>query len=282
MSGLDYELLDSGEHRKLERFGTVVLDRPRAQAAWRRRLPAARWEAADALFLREGQNLWHFRRSLPDPWLVELGDVRLRLMPTDFGHVGAFPEHLRAWRWMEERIREAQHPLSVLNLFAYTGGATLVAARAGARVCHLDASRKSMAWARDNAGLNALENAPIRWITDDVFKFLKREVRRGSTYDGILLDPPSFGRGKRQEVFKLDEHFAEMLELCRKVLGPRPRFVALTSHAPGYTPMVLGHLLSEMMAGEAGSVEAEEMALEGAAGVPAVPSGSFAGWRRAG
>ncbi len=273
-----YTLLDSGDNRKLERFGDVVVDRPRGQAVWQPRTPVESWQA-DAVFVREGRYEWRFDRRLPKPWMVELDGLRFRLEPTDFGHVGVFPEHLAAWQWMTDAIRAAGRNVNVLNLFAYTGGATFAAARAGANVCHLDASKKSVQWARENAGLNGLDDAPIRWIADDAIRFLKREHRRDSRYDGIILDPPNYGRGTRQEVFKLDEHVGELLRLCRAVLTDRPLFVALTCHAQGYTPIVLSHLLDQMMAGKAGTGEAREMVLTGEPDVPAVPSGAFAGWR---
>jgi 23S rRNA (cytosine1962-C5)-methyltransferase len=167
----------------------------------------------------------------------------------------------------------------VLNLFAYSGGASLAAARAGAEVCHLDASRKMVTWARRNAELNGLVDAPIRWIVDDVRRFLKREQRRGRRYDGIILDPPSFGRGKRQEVFKIDDHLGELLDQCREVLSSSPRFVFLSCHTPGYTPLVLTHLLEQMQQGCPGDTESGEMILPGVGGVRPVPSGSYAVWR---
>jgi 23S rRNA (cytosine1962-C5)-methyltransferase len=278
-----YRLLDAGNGRKLERFGPVVLDRPCAQAVWRPGLPEREWGRADARFGREQGNAWELRRPLPEAWEVAIDGLHFRLQATDFGHVGVFPEHLRSWRWLREFLggdRERNRNVSVLNLFAYSGGATLAAARLGCPVCHLDASKKMVAWARENAALNSLDGAPVRWIVDDVQKFLQREKRRNSTYDGIILDPPSFGRGKNQELFKIDDHLLDILAQCRDVLSPKSRFVFLSCHTPGYTPLVLNHLLTQGMAGMGGRVEAGEMVLGEGQDVLPVPSGTFAVWSR--
>jgi 23S rRNA (cytosine1962-C5)-methyltransferase len=277
----EYRLLDAGNGRKLEQFGSVILDRPCAQAVWRAGLAAGEWARAHASFTREEGNRWDVRRPIPEHWPVVLDGLVFDVQPTDFGHVGVFPEHVRAWRWLaglRSRLPADRKAFSVLNLFAYSGGATLAAARAGFRVCHLDAARKMVTWARRNAELNGLGAAPIRWIVDDVQKFLTREQRRGVLYDGIILDPPSYGRGTRQELFKIDTHLLELMEQCRRVLSPQAAFVFLTCHTPGYTPLVLEHLLTQGLAGLGGSVEAGEMVLEGEAGVLPVPSGTYAVW----
>ena len=279
-----YALLDSGDGRKLEQFGEFRIDRPCSQAVWRQQLPRAAWDQAAAVFSREGGNHWSFRGQLPEQWTVTIEGLSFTVQPTDFGHLGVFPEHRCAWGWLSERVAAAVNaggsPPSVLNLFAYSGGATLAAARAGAKVCHLDASKKMVAWARANAELNQLGGAPIRWIVDDVAKFLAREHRRDTRYDGIILDPPSFGRGTRQEVFKIDTHLRDILDLCRAVLAPSPLFVVLTCHTPGYTPTVLHHLLRQALPPTGGAIETGEMVLEGSGEALPVPSGVFAGWRR--
>lgn len=276
----EYQLLDSGHHRKLERFGPITLDRPRGGAVWAPRLPQAHWDQADARFEREDGNQWTVRSELPEQWIASLDGLQFYLRPTDFGHLGLFPEHREAWRWMERHIAAADRQLNILNLFAYTGGASLAAARAGAKVCHLDASKKSVAWARENADLNHMTDAPIRWITDDVFKFLKREQRRESTYDGIILDPPNFGRGTRQEVFKIDDHIGELLADCRAVLTRQPAFVILTCHANTYSPLVLHHLLHQTFGELGGGIDCGEMTLSGDEGVLPVPNGTYAVWSR--
>ena len=207
-----YQLLDSGDGKKIERFGPVSLVRPAAGAVWEpehRRL----WKNADAEFSREREG-WRWERNgrLPEQWEATHHQLRFILKRTDFGHVGLFPEHAAIWDWVRSRIAE-RPAIQVLNLFAYSGGATLAAAAAGAQVCHVDASKGMVEWARENAALNGLEQHPIRWIVDDVFKFLAREARRGRRYDGIILDPPSFGRGKRGEVFKVEEDLIPLLDL---------------------------------------------------------------------
>jgi 23S rRNA (cytosine1962-C5)-methyltransferase len=280
----EYRLLDAGNGRKLEQFGQVVLDRPCAQAVWRPCLTPEAWAQADASFTRDEGKRWQFHRPLPESWQVSIDGLLFEVQPTDFGHVGVFPEHVRAWRWLadlQRRLAPGREPLSVLNLFAYSGGATVAAARLGFRVCHLDASHKMVTWARRNAGLNDLSAAPVRWIVDDVQKFLKREPRRGAAYDGIILDPPSFGRGSRQELFKIDTHLLDLMGQCREVLSREPTFVFLSCHTPGYTPLVLQHLLNQGLSGLNGSIEAGEMVLEGGPGVLPVPSGTYAVWSRA-
>jgi len=278
----DYALLDSGGGRKFERFGPYRLSRPASQAVWSPQQPAL-WETASAAFDREDGLNWRGRERLPDAWPVTIGGVRFRLSSTDFGHLGVFPEQRSQWAWFRERIAQASAargaPLQVLNLFAYSGGSTLAAAQAGAQVCHLDAARGMVDWARENAALNGLESAPVRWIVDDALKFLQREIRRERRYDGIILDPPTFGRGKSGEVFKIEEHLPVLMDLCRQLLSPRPAFLHLSCHTPGYTPVILHNVLRQVMASAGGKVESGEMQLTG--DTPAVlplPSGAYARW----
>lgn len=269
-----YRLLDSGDQRKLERFGKYVLIRPCSQALWRPALSKAEWNQADAQFSRDEGKGWSFSKPIPDSWAVEWQGVRFKISLTDFGHVGMFPEHAQVWTWAAELIREAKRPINVLNLFAYSGGASLACAKAGAQVCHLDASKGMVAWARENAALNQAEELPIRWIVDDAVKFLKREQNRGRRYEGIILDPPTFGRGNQGEIFKIERDLGELLELCRSLLSNQPLFVALTTHTPGMTPIVMHHLMQQMMG--AGQIDSGEMAIEGPL---TLPSGSFARWK---
>ncbi len=260
-----YQLLDSGNGRKLERFGPFVLNRPCPQAIWR---PRADWEA-DAIFHREEETKWTFLRTLPESWQVCVEGIAMKIAPTDFGHVGLFAEHAGLWKWMCDRVRPGS---SILNLFAYSGGATLALAKAGASVCHLDASKGMVQWARGNSLLNGLADAPIRWIVDDALKFLHRERKRGVRYDGILLDPPTFGRGAQGEVFKIERDLPELLELCKALLSERPLFLVLSCHSPGFTPIGLSHCLKQLFKKSPEVFEMEILAKEGFS----IPSGCAA------
>ena len=276
-----YELLDSVRGRKLERFGSVVLARPCAQAVWTPSLSPEAWAAADASFDREDGNRWQGRGRLPDHWTIRAEGIGFHLATTDFGHLGIFPEQRAQWRWLRETCRAEAAARgaapSVLNLFAYSGGSSLAAALGGALVTHLDASRGMVDWAAENARLNSLDT--IRWIVDDAHKFLRREVRRGRKYDAVVLDPPTYGRGEGGETYKLERDLPETLSLCRALLSDAPLFVLLSAHTPGCTAQVLENLLHQALrAGLGGSVESGEMLLEGAPGVLPLPSGTWARW----
>jgi 23S rRNA (cytosine1962-C5)-methyltransferase len=277
----EYELIDSGHGRKLERFGKVTLDRPCAQAVWNPSTPKL-WKQADAFFTRKQGLEWRGRDQLPNSWIAEVNGVRMKLSTTDFGHLGVFPETRAMWDWIRDTLtketKQRTKPLNFLNLFAYSGGATLAAAQGGAECCHVDASKGMVAWARENAKLNQLEDHPVRWIVDDVNKFLTREIKRGRRYDAILLDPPSFGRGKGGELYKIEHALLETLELVKKVMADQPCFVYLTSHTPGFTPIVLENLIQQLLG--QGQLECGEMLLTGAKSTFAVPSGTWARWVR--
>lgn len=276
---MSYCLLDSGDQQKLEKFGDYTLVRPCSAALWKPIRGSALWKSADASFTREEESGWSMRTQLPSSWVVELHGLLFKIIPTDFGHLGLFPEHSALWSFAEELIKQRQETVNVLNLFAYSGGATLALARAGAKVCHLDASKSAVDWARENATLNHLEGAPIRWIVEDVLKFLQREIKRGRFYDGIILDPPSFGRGNRGEVFKIERDLEEILAACRALLSERALFVILTTHTPGMTPTTLRHIIDQMMRGAKGKIECGEMLLSSPNALE-IPSGSFARWMR--
>ena len=277
----EYELIDSGHGRKLERFGKITLDRPCAQAVWNPSQPAL-WKQADAFFTRKQGLEWRGRDKLPDSWIAEVKGVKMKLSTTDFGHLGVFPETRAMWEWIRDSIKkestQRREPLNFLNLFAYSGGATLAAAQGGAHCCHVDASKGMVAWARENAKLNGLEGHPIRWIVDDVNKFLAREIKRGRRYDAILLDPPSFGRGKGGELYKIEHALLETLQLVRKVMSDQPCFLYLTSHTPGFTPIALKNLIQQLM--DKGRLDCGEMLLTGKESAFDVPSGTWARWER--
>ena len=263
----DYELLDSGDGRKLERFGRVTLARPCAQALWRPNNPAL-WTRATASFDREAGNRWHGRSALPKDWTITTAGLRFKLGGTDFGHLGIFPEQRAQWRWIREKVRRG---LQVLNLFAYSGGSTVAAAQGGAEVCHLDAAKGMVQWARENAALNGLADHPIRWIADDAHKFMAREVRRGRRYDAIILDPPTFGHGASGETYKIERDLKMTLDLTRQLLSEHPVFVLFSSHSPGLSCRVAENILGQLF--PQATLESGEMLLEGKG--LSCPSGIF-------
>jgi 23S rRNA (cytosine1962-C5)-methyltransferase len=274
-----YQLLDSGNGAKLEKVGSYLFVRPSPQAVWSPSLPKVRWDEADAVFVRSatGGGSWDFRRRLPEIWEIEYRGLMFFIKPTGFGHLGIFPEHGDCWEWTEDVIGRARRSVSVLNMFAYTGGATLAAARAGASICHLDASKGVVDWARENAAISGLGDKPIRWIVEDVEKFVKREIKRGRHYDGIVLDPPSFGRGSKGEVWKIEDDLPRLLSECRELLSDNPLFILLSCHTPGFTPLVLQNLLEEMLKGAKGELSSGEMVIREASG-RVLPSGAYARW----
>ncbi len=278
-----YELLDSGYGRKLERFGPYVLSRPCAQAIWRPRSEGGLWEEAHAVFERRPGKGWQVTQDMPSEWRIVMEGLWFRLSRTDFGHVGVFPEQKRLWAWIREQVTAASHGRSgavrVLNLFAYSGGATLASSVAGAEVCHLDASRGMVGWARLNARINGMEEARIRWIVDDARKFIEREVRRGRRYDAVILDPPTYGHGTGDEVFRIEDNLVELMTVCWALLSDSPLFVLLSSHTPVCTPTALENVMASTMPGALnGSFDAGEMLLEGGPGVLSVPSGTYCRW----
>ncbi len=277
-----YTLLDSGEGRKLERFGKFSLSRPCSQAVWKKTLTNAIWQQADFIFTRDEENRWINKAHMPASWTCEIEGIIFKIQPTDFGHLGVFAEQMPFWHWMRQSVRDRQKITTkapkVLNLFAYSGGATLACAQGGAQVCHLDASKGMVTWARENAALNHLEGAPIRWIIDDVMKFLQRELKRNNRYDAIILDPPTFGRGAQGEFFKIEEKIIPLLEMCRSLLTDEPLFLLFSCHTAGFSPQVLYNLLSQTTSDLKGAIDIGEMLLPSETGLP-IPSGSFARWQ---
>jgi 23S rRNA (cytosine1962-C5)-methyltransferase len=258
----DYELLDSGNGRKLERFGSYIFIRPEHQAIWRQGLPEEKWQEAQAVFRAAGGDEmggnWQSRHPI-DPWEMHYKGLRFRAQLGGSRHVGVFPEQAAHWDWMAGLIRTANRPVSILNLFGYTGLATLAAAQEGARVTHVDASKKSIARARENQALSKLDDRNIRWIVDDAMKFVLREARRQVLYDGIILDPPKFGRGPKGEVWECFEMLPKLLESCRVILSPQPLFVVITAYAIRASALSLYYALDEIMKGKSGSIEAGEL-----------------------
>ncbi|HEX9640492.1 MAG TPA: class I SAM-dependent methyltransferase [Candidatus Krumholzibacteria bacterium] len=277
----DYSLLDSGNRRKLERFGTVVLDRPSPQALWAPRLMPSAWSAAAARYERSssGGGSWERRSPLAQEWTVLLGELRFILKLTGFGHLGVFVEQMPFWEWIRARCAESESPLRVLNLFGYTGGSSLAAAAGGAEVAHCDSSKGIVQWGRANQDLNAMSELPIRWIVEDARKFVARELRRGSRYHAIVLDPPSFGRGQKGELFKLEEHLATLLDELRQLLTDDASFLLLSAHTPGIGALALRRLLQERLEERGGAFASGEMAIaEGSGTGLLLPSGQWAAW----
>lgn len=276
---MQYQLIDSGEGKKLEQFGSIVLIRPCAQAIWKCSLPKKEWDLAHAEFIRLPEAKWIVKKRLPTNWKIEIEGLKFNIEPTSFGHLGIFPEHSLLWPDIKEQITlglKESKEFSVLNLFAYSGAATLFSAKCGAEVCHLDASKSMVEEARNNAKLNHMEDRPIRWIIDDVFKFLKREIKRGRQYDGIILDPPSFGRGAKGEVFKIENDFIELLSLVKELLSEKAKFVITTCHTPGISAVALKNLCASIFDG--GAILANELLIPHKTNP--LPKGIYAKWTR--
>jgi 23S rRNA (cytosine1962-C5)-methyltransferase len=278
----DYALIDSGAGRKLERFGEVVVDRPEPQALWTPRLPRREWDKADAVFAGEDdeeKGRWRTMKPVPESWQVKLSDVTMLCRLASFRHLGLFPEQLPHWAWMLKRLRDVRDESPrVLNLFAYTGAASLLAAAAGAQVTHLDASKKAIAWAKENQAASKLGAAPIRWILEDAQKFVAREVRRGKTYDVILVDPPKFGRGPEGEVWDLFSGLPPLLKDCARLLAPSRASLVLTIYAIRASSLAFDQLCREVLSERGGRFESGELAIREQGGGRAVPTSLFTRW----
>ena len=260
----DYELLDSGDGLKLERYGKYILRRPEPEAVWQPALPEKAWANASAVFRpsnEENGGHWETLKPVDERWIMTYKNLRFWTQLSASRHLGVFPEQASQWDWLGEQIKAANRPVKVLNLFGYTGIATLAAAASGATVTHVDASRKVINWARENQGLSGLDERPIRWIVDDALKFIQREGRRGAQYDGLILDPPKFGRGPKGEVWEFYNLLPELLHACQGVLSKQPCFVLLTAYAVKASALTLHYAVDEMMRGSNGQTEAGEVVL---------------------
>lgn len=317
----EYALLDSGDQEKLERYGTVVLVRPDPQALWAKTLGAGEWAKAQGRFERQGkEGVWEFRGVANPPttgWQIGFGGLKFLIRPTSFKHTGLFPEQLSNWEWIGDllrgfrgskisgvhefsaenslspravALRSPQQPSSssatqpkVLNLFGYTGGATLAAAQAGAAVTHVDASKTAVAWARENAAASGLTEKPIRWLIEDVLVFVKREVRRvaesGQKYDGIIMDPPAFGHGPKDELWKIEEDLIELIGLCGQLLSDKPLFFLINGYAAGYSPLAFAYNLEQFQTKFGGTIEYGDLAIAQETGDRMLPCGIFARWK---
>lgn len=284
----DYELLDSGDGRKLERFGSVVVDRPERQALWKPALSPQQWRRAHAVFSASGEDeekgRWRVDMPVPEVWPVEVMGARMMCRLQGLWHLGLFPEQLPHWQWMVERIAEAkkrgEERPRVLNLFGYTGAASLIAAAQGAEVTHVDASKKAIAWAKENQSASKLDAAKIRWMLDDAAKFVAREVRRGNTYHVILVDPPKFGRGPKNETWDLFESLPGFLADCGQLLAPKNSAFILTVYAIRASALAFGQLADQVTRGKGGQMEIGELAIEPSGRGNAVPTSLFVRWWR--
>lgn len=276
----DYEVIDCSAGEKLERWGEYVLVRPDPQVIWDTPRENALWEKANAYYHRSksGGGSWEFK-NLPKQWQIEYKGLRFNLKPFAFKHTGLFPEQAVNWDWFGEKIKNAGRAVKVLNLFAYTGGATLAAAHAGAMVTHVDASKGMVTWARENAVSSGLDDAPIRWLVDDCVKFVQREIRRGSRYDAVIMDPPSYGRGPKGETWKLEENIFEFIKLCSELLCDNPLFFLVNSYTTGLSPAVLTYMISETVGKKyKGETMSQELGLPVADTGLALPCGASGRW----
>ena len=277
----DYELIDAAAGERLERWGDILLIRPDPQILWKTPRRSPLWNKAHARYHRShtGGGQWERLKPLPDVWEIGYGSLRFRLKPMGFKHTGLFPEQAVNWDAMSAWIREAGRPIRVLNLFGYTGGATLACTAAGAHVTHVDASKGMVAWGRENAAASGLADRPIRWLVDDCGKFVQREQRRGNTYDAILMDPPSYGRGPGGEVWKLEEQIYDLVEQCAALLSDRPLFFAINSYTTGLSPSVMQYILGTLVSPKhAGVLSADEIGLPVTQSGLVLPCGATALW----
>ena len=275
----DYEVLDTGDGEKLERWRDIILRRPDPQAIWPKQKSEI-WTRADAHYHRsqKGGGEWEFFKKLPDRWSVHYGALEFYVRPTGFKHTGLFPEQAVNWDWMAGLIRKSNRPIKVLNLFGYTGGATLACAAAGAKVTHVDAAKGMVQWAGENRKLAKIDETRVRWIVDDAVKFVEREARRGNTYEGILMDPPSYGRGPGGEVWKLENELYSLVSACEKVLARDALFMLINSYTTGLQPAVLNNMLTMTVARtRSGKVIADEIVLPVTAG-GVLPCGASGRW----
>lgn len=242
----DYKILDMAEGQKLEKWGDVILSRPDPQIIWKSKSYPEKWKNINATYHRSktGGGSWEFTKKMPQQWQIKYKELTFNIKPMGFKHTGIFPEQAVNWDWMIEKIRNAKRDIKVLNLFAYTGGATVACSYAGASVCHVDSSKGMVAWAKDNIKSSGLEERPVRYIVDDVVKFVNREIRRGNKYDAIIMDPPSYGRGANGEVWQFENNIYDLVELCTKVLSDNPLFFLINSYTTGISSKVLEDILN--------------------------------------
>ncbi len=276
----DYEVIDTSCGEKLERWGNYVLVRPDPQVIWNTEKRAEEWRKCNGHYHRsnKGGGSWEFH-NMPDVWQINYKNLKFNLQPFKFKHTGLFPEQAVNWEWSGQKIKNAGRSIKVLNLFAYTGGATIAAAAAGASVTHVDASKGMVTWAKENLAASGLSNAPVRWIVDDCVKFVERETRRGNKYDAIIMDPPSYGRGPKGEIWKIEEKIHPFIQLCAKLLSDTPLFFLINSYTTGLQPAVLSYMAElELVKRYGGRAEAQEIGLPVTSNGLILPCGASARW----
>lgn len=280
---IDYELIDTAQGEKLERWGEYVLRRPDPQVIWSAQKSNKEWKNADAKYHRSdrGGGEWEYKKKLPNRWQISFGPLSFHIEPTGFKHTGLFPEQAVNWKWMIEKIQSANRPIKVLNLFAYTGGATLACAYAGAEVCHVDASKGMVNWAKENAELSGLRDKPVRYIVDDVMKFVRREKRRGNTYDVIIMDPPSYGRGPNKEIWKIEDSLYGFVEECADILSENPLFFLINSYTAGFSAYVLNNILQSTVGRKyKGEISCGEIGIPVSQRQVVLPCGIYGRWEK--
>ena len=278
----DYELIDTLDGERLERWGDILLIRPDPQIIWSGEKKDPRWGQAHARYQRSssGGGKWQNYKKVPPVWKIHWNGLTFRLKTMGFKHTGIFPEQAVNWDFAMEAIRRAGRPISVLNLFGYTGAASVACAAAGASVCHVDAAKGMVAWGKENAKLSGLESAPIRWIVDDCGKFVEREIRRGRRYDAIIMDPPSYGRGPKGEIWKIEDMIHPLIKLCTKILSKNPLFFLVNSYTTGLAPAVLTYMIATELKPWGGHVESQEIGLPVTEAGLALPCGASGRWER--
>ena len=279
----DYELIDTSAGERLERWGDIILIRPDPQIIWNTPKTNPLWRKAHARYHRSntGGGHWQEHQNMPAVWSIRYKEMTFNLKPMGFKHTGIFPEQAVNWDFAMNKIKEAKRPIKVLNLFGYTGAASLACASAGAEVCHVDASKGMVAWAKENAVSSGLADKPIRWLVDDCVKFVEREIRRGNHYDGIIMDPPSYGRGPKGEIWKIEEKIYPFIELCTKILSDDPLFFLVNSYTTGLQPAVLTYMLETQVAAKfGGKVVSDEIGLPVSSNGLVLPCGASGRWEK--
>ena len=278
----DYEIIDMASGEKLERWGNIKLIRPDPQIIWKNKSFPSEWKSANARYNRSntGGGAWEYSKRLPESWQVKYRNLTFNIKPMGFKHTGLFPEQAVNWDWMINKIKQSKRDIKVLNLFAYTGGATVACLSAGASVCHVDSSKGMTTWAKENVESSGLREKPVRFIIDDVVKFVQREIRRGNKYDAIIMDPPSYGRGKNGEVWQFENNIADLVELCMQVLSDDPLFFLINSYTTGISSRVLANLLELNMKNHKGKITAGEIGLPMKNSNLVLPCGIYGRWEK--